>query len=160
MDDNPYQSPKSPPIGNPTRKSLIGLSLLSVLVVPAAAIAGTSTCMAAGYATHSSFLAVVLGLALTLAIVYTPLLLTSNSGSRPTSQSLEFPLLRIFFVQIAVTPVALGVGFAVAFYATYYGNRGWGGEMPEMLLAGFLMFLVWALAAYVSWRWWIRKEIL
>ncbi len=140
----------------PSRKAIVGMSVLGVLSIPAAAITAATTCTGIAIAArgYGALSGVPLGFLIAVAIAFGGLLL-GNTSRLSACQAISL-LGEVAKWQLLAVPFAILVGIVgfVAVYMHFAGrNRGEGSEVA-MFLISIVVYSISAVSVFVVWRYW------
>jgi hypothetical protein len=147
MSDNPYEPPQAAPEPGPKpwRRS-ITMVALTVLTVPAAAIAGGGTCLGGVRLLYLGSIGV--GVAVMTAVLAAGHYWLSRSSERRVRYN--FHLAGYGFM--ISTPPALICAFLLGVHG-YDVSNGGGDGTPYIFAGAFTAFLLWSLGAWTGLRW-------
>lgn len=149
MDENPYQPPQSPPEPGPTPRAVAGLSLLSLLTVPAAAIAGSATCngLVGVIDDPVEFVEpIAAGVTVSFFVVAAIMLWLRRRGTSDDRSWAHLAFL-LALSQLVATPFAVAAGYIGALAAESVAGSEW----LTAAAMSFCAFAVWSGAAFFVW---------
>jgi len=147
MAENPYQPPAevNEPRAEPWRRSIVMVAL-TVLSVPAAAIASGGTCL--GSARLMSLGSIALGIAVMSAVLVTANYWLGRSSEGKVRSNIKGAVIGF----VLATAPALTCAFLLGLHAYGIDTRG-GNGTPYFFVAAFTAFFLWSLGFWIGLRW-------